>query len=69
MRGDLRHFHHRLIKAGLTQRQALVLIYCVCILFGFAALFLSSFTKLLAIFFLLVCMTGLALWVIGREKE
>lgn len=35
---DDRHIHHRLIRAGLTQREAVMAIYFVCILLSLSAL-------------------------------
>ena len=35
---DKRHLHHRLLKAGFTQRQAVLAIYGACVLLSLAAL-------------------------------
>lgn len=34
MKGDKRHFSHRLVELGLTQRQAVEFIYLVAVLTG-----------------------------------
>lgn len=40
--GDLGHFHHQLVfRFGLNARQAVLLIYAICILLGAAALYLA----------------------------
>lgn len=39
-RADREHIHHRLVAIGMTQRRAVLLLYCVCALFGVVA-FLS----------------------------
>lgn len=67
VRGDLRHFHHRLLKAGLSERKALFLIYFVCAAFGFVALYLHSFSKLIAMFVLILIVLVLAFWVVRKE--
>jgi UDP-GlcNAc:undecaprenyl-phosphate GlcNAc-1-phosphate transferase len=38
---DKEHIHHRLIAAGLTQRQAVLVLYGLCVLLGGAALVLT----------------------------
>ncbi len=43
MRGDKRHFSHRLVDAGMTQREAVVFIYLVAAVVGLGATLLSSF--------------------------
>lgn len=55
LKGDFGHFSHRLLKAGLKERQALIVLYFVCATFGGIALFLNSWQKLVAI----VVMLGL----------
>lgn len=39
-RADQEHIHHRLVAIGMTQRRAVLVLYCVCALFGTVA-FLS----------------------------
>lgn len=46
--GDSEHLHFKLIKAGLTQRQAVSLYYGVALIFGLSTLFLSNLFKLVA---------------------
>lgn len=57
MKGDFFHFHHRLLKVGLSERKALIFNYFFCALFASAALFLNStFLKFIAFLGVLVIM-------------
>jgi UDP-GlcNAc:undecaprenyl-phosphate GlcNAc-1-phosphate transferase len=42
VRGDKRHFSHRLVASGMTQRQAVVFIYLVAVVVGLGATLLST---------------------------
>lgn len=68
-RGDLLHFHHRLVKAGFTERQAIFAIYTLCGLFGVIALFLGSTQKLVAIAAMILLMFLLGTLVALRGKK
>ncbi len=57
-RADKQHFHHLLLEVGLTQRQAVLILYAVAMLFGLSALLIGSFAKLVALFVLVVLMGG-----------
>jgi UDP-GlcNAc:undecaprenyl-phosphate GlcNAc-1-phosphate transferase len=48
-RADREHFHHLLIDAGMSQRQAVLTLYAVAIAFGTVALLVGSFAKLVAL--------------------
>lgn len=67
-RGDFGHFHHRLLRAGFTERQSAFLIYAMCILFGGTALFLGSSQKLVAIGVMVVLMGLLGTFVVLRGR-
>lgn len=57
MKGDFFHFHHRLLKVGLSERKALIFNYFFCGLFAGLALFLSStFAKFIAFLGVLIIM-------------
>lgn len=56
-RPDRGHFHHLLIDAGLTQLQAVIILYVIAILFGVVALLVGSYAKLVALLILLAVMT------------
>lgn len=45
---DKTHLHHRLLAAGLSQRQAVLLIYAIAIAFGWVALRSTTLIKVLA---------------------
>lgn len=45
---DKTHLHHRLLGAGFSQRQAILLIYILAIAFGWVALRASSLGKIVA---------------------
>ena len=68
LKGDLFHFHHRLMYAGLSERQALSVIYLFCLCFGAAALFLDTLGKFLALIFMFVVMVLVGSWVVRRGR-
>lgn len=55
-KADRQHFHHLLIDAGLSQRQAVLTLYAVAAGFGLVALSVGSFAKLVAMGVMLVLM-------------
>jgi len=70
LKGDLKHFHHRLIEVGLSERRALYLIYGLCALFGGIAVFLEGIQKVYAIgtmFALMFILGGLAVYFSKRK--
>lgn len=64
---DKRHLHHRLLTAGLTQRQAVVALYLVAIIFGTVAVVASTQAKITATAILLGLMVTLAIVLIVLE--
>lgn len=68
-KGDLIHFHHRLLYAGFTMRQALCVIYIACLIFGVLAIFLGTGQKLWAFLGLLATMAILGFLVVILEIE
>lgn len=71
LKGDLKHFHHRLLESGFSQRKALVLIYTLCAIFGGTAVLLEGQQKVYAVFVLLVLMVILgtmAVYMGGKKK-
>ncbi len=63
---DRKHLHHRLLEVGLSQRQAVGLIYFLSLCFGSVALFLESGKqKLTALFILGAVMFFLAIVLVG----
>lgn len=61
-RADKKHFHHLLLDAGMTQRQAVLTLYAVAVIFGAVALNAGSFAKLVA---MIVLMFGMAVAIGG----
>lgn len=60
-RADRKHFHHLLLDAGMTQRQAVLTLYAVAAGFGTVALMVGSFAKMIA----LIVLVGLMAAAIG----
>lgn len=65
--GDQEHLHYRLLESGLSQRQAVILLYAISSLFGMTALFLQAEHRLVALAFLFVLMLLIGLWLSKRE--
>ncbi len=57
---DRGHFHHLLLDAGMSQREAVLTLYAVAAAFGIVALMIGSFAKLIALVGLVFLM-GLAI--------
>ena len=55
-RADRKHFHHLLLDAGMSQRQAVLTLYAVAAAFGAVALMVGSFAKLVALVVLTILM-------------
>lgn len=66
--GDREHLHYRLLESGLSQRQAVLLLYAISFLFGMTALFLQAEHRLIALVFLFVLMLLIGMWLSKREK-
>lgn len=67
-KGDFQHFHHELMRAGMSERQVNVFYYVVSMSFGITALFLESQGKLIAIVTLFLLMLSIRLWL-ARSSE
>lgn len=57
-RADRQHFHHLLLDAGMTQRQAVLTLYAVAAVFGMVALTVGSLAKLVAMIVMIFLMAG-----------
>jgi UDP-GlcNAc:undecaprenyl-phosphate/decaprenyl-phosphate GlcNAc-1-phosphate transferase len=57
-RADRQHFHHLLLDAGMSQRQAVLTLYAVALAFGTVALMVGSFAKLVALVVLIFLMAA-----------
>ncbi len=64
---DKGHLHHRLLTAGLTQRQAVVLLYLMASAFGIIAVVTSTQAKIQAVLSLVILMFVLALVLVFLE--
>lgn len=64
---DKGHFHHRLLTAGLTQRQAVILLYLITSGFGVLAVVAGTQDKIRAAILLIVLMIILALALVLLE--
>ena len=51
---DLNHIHHRLIALGLTDRDAVLVLYVVCVAFGGGAVALSAMNQFAAMIIIIV---------------
>lgn len=49
MKGDDRHFHHRLLKIGWGKRRVALFYWLVSFLFGMSALYFETYQKVLAL--------------------
>lgn len=70
-RGDRLHLHFKLLDLGFTQKQTALILYIISAGFGFAAVFLQSKGKLIALIILFLLMSGfiLALLYAYRRKH
>jgi len=60
---DRGHFHHRLLDLGLSHRQAVLVIYGVCIILALAGLFLSGRGQI-SVFMIVVIVGGVLLYLL-----
>ena len=76
-RADQEHLHHRLLRLGLTHRQAVVLLYYVCAYLGVTAYVISLLPRQAVLLVLILLAMGLVLALetiefidrrIGRER-
>jgi UDP-GlcNAc:undecaprenyl-phosphate GlcNAc-1-phosphate transferase len=68
-KGDLQHFHHRLLYAGLSKRQAVSVVYLLSCFFGMMALLLDSGSKVWALIGMLAAMAVMGFLVVILEVE
>jgi len=64
---DKLHLHHRFLTAGLTQRQAVILLYLISIVFGIVAVSVGTREKIQAVWWLLGLMGALVIALIILE--
>ncbi len=63
-KGDRLHLHFRMLDLGLSQKQTVVVLYFISALFGFTAIFLQSFGKLIALGLLFLVMCAFVITII-----
>ncbi|MDB5179028.1 MAG: undecaprenyl-phosphate N-acetylglucosaminyl 1-phosphate transferase [Patescibacteria group bacterium] len=66
-RADRQHFHHLLIDAGMSQRQAVLTLYAVAGVFGTVAVMADSMAKLVAMGVLVASMAAAIGGLIWRD--
>lgn len=67
--GDRQHLHFRLLDIGLSQKQAVLVLYAISAIFGTVAVFLQSMGKLIALLVLICVMFVLALTTVIIYKR
>jgi UDP-GlcNAc:undecaprenyl-phosphate GlcNAc-1-phosphate transferase len=68
-KGDDTHLHFKLLRAGLSQRKTVFLIWGISLLTGLAALGLQSAGKAALIVWLFAVVLGLSAWAGSRAKR
>ncbi|MCX6807004.1 MAG: MraY family glycosyltransferase [Candidatus Berkelbacteria bacterium] len=66
---DKKHLHHRFLKAGFNQKQAVLFLYAITLLFGIISLFSGTLSKFWTLLGLIVLMIALATILIVLEKR
>lgn len=66
--GDRRHLHFRLVDSGFRQWQAVLIFYGFSALFGFSALYMSSFAKIISLIFLVILIIILEVYISKKQK-
>ena len=67
--GDRQHLHFKLLDIGLSQRQAVLVLYAISAVFGGVAVFLQSMGKLIALVILLCLMISMAIITVILYKR
>lgn len=67
--GDSKHLHFRLLHAGLSQRQVVIFLSFLSLLFGSVSFFFSTKGKLVALVLLMVVMILIARFVVQRHEN
>ncbi len=67
--GDRGHLHYRLVDVGLSERQAVLVLYGISAAFGIAAVVLQSIGKLVALVALLCVMVAIAMVLVIVYKR
>jgi len=68
--GDKSHFHHRLLKANFTEKQTVIIMWGISLLFGLVALLLdNALQKLVALIVMLLSLSVLNLWIVRKGSD
>lgn len=67
--GDRKHLHFRLLDIGLSQRQAVLVLWGISLMSGLSAVFLQSMGKLIALLILMVVMVVLVMIIVAIYKK
>ncbi|MFA6426991.1 MAG: MraY family glycosyltransferase [Candidatus Magasanikbacteria bacterium] len=67
--GDNEHLHFQLLESGMSQKQTVILLYAIALLFGISALFLQSKQKLIALVFLFILMLLVGIYFSKRNGQ
>lgn len=65
---DKNHLHHRLLAAGLSQKQTVIVFYSLSFFFGISGLFFQSRGKLIALLVLFILMSVLVIYLSHLKK-
>ena len=60
MAPDRGHFHHRLLDMGLSQKQAVAILYTICGLLGFVAVVITTSDKIRALILVIAVLVAAA---------
>jgi len=66
---DKKHLHFRLLDVGFNQRQAVLFLYLITLLFGASAIFQQTVGKLITLGILIIFMIGLGFWIVSRYNK
>lgn len=70
LKGDFSHFHHNLLRVGLSERKALIVNYILCASFASIALFLhSTFAKAIAFAGVFLCVVAAQVMISVKLKR
>ncbi|HYV33697.1 MAG TPA: hypothetical protein VE973_02520, partial [Candidatus Limnocylindria bacterium] len=67
--GDRQHLHFKLLDIGLSQRQAVLVLYGISGIFGVIAVFMQSLGKLVALIVLFCVMVAIAITTVILYKR
>jgi UDP-GlcNAc:undecaprenyl-phosphate/decaprenyl-phosphate GlcNAc-1-phosphate transferase len=68
-KADKKHLHHRLLAIGLTQKQVVILLYLLSIVFGLIAVFAGSYDKFWAGVILVFLMVLAGFFLVVKERQ